>query len=100
VVPPKRLPDCDLVLTCTGDLSRNRSVGIELGRGRKIDEILAGMQMVAEGVKTTLSAYQLAKKLNVEVPIIEQMYLVLYKDKDPRQAVTDLMMRDLKAEAV
>ncbi len=90
----------DLVLTCTGDLSRNRSVGIELGRGRKIDEILAGMQMVAEGVKTTLSAYQLAKKLNVEVPIIEQMYLVLYKDKDPRQAVTDLMMRDLKAEAV
>ena len=90
----------DLVLTCTGDLSRNRSVGIELGRGRKIDEILSGMQMVAEGVKTTLSAYQLAEKLNVEVPIIEQMYLVLYKNKDPRQAVTDLMMRDLKAEAV
>jgi glycerol-3-phosphate dehydrogenase (NAD(P)+) len=90
----------DLVLTCTGDLSRNRSVGIELGRGRKIDEILSGMQMIAEGVKTTLSAYQLAEKLDVEVPIIEQMYLVLYKNKDPRQAVTDLMMRDLKAEAV
>jgi glycerol-3-phosphate dehydrogenase (NAD(P)+) len=90
----------DLVLTCTGDLSRNRSVGIELGRGRKIDEILSGMTMVAEGVKTTLSAYQLAQKLNVEVPIIEQMYLVLYKNKDPRQAVNDLMMRDLKAEAV
>lgn len=90
----------DLVLTCTGDLSRNRSVGIELGRGRKIDEILSGMQMVAEGVKTTLSAYQLARKLDVEVPIIEQMYLVLYKNKDPRQAVNDLMMRDLKAEAV
>ncbi len=90
----------DLVLTCTGDLSRNRSVGIELGRGRKIDAILDGMQMVAEGVKTTLSAYQLATRLGVEVPIIEQMYLLLYKDKDPRQAVTDLMLRDLKAEAV
>lgn len=89
----------DLVLTCTGDLSRNRSVGIELGRGRKIADILAGMQMIAEGVKTTLSAYQLAQKLNVEVPIIEQMYLILYQDKDPREAVTDLMLRDLKAEA-
>ncbi len=90
----------DLVLTCTGDLSRNRSVGIELGKGRKINEILDGMQMVAEGVKTTLSAYQLAEKLGVEVPIIEQMYLILYRDKDPRQAVTDLMMRDLKSEAI
>lgn len=90
----------DLVLTCTGDLSRNRSVGIELGKGRKINEILAGMQMVAEGVKTTLSAYQLADKLGVDVPIIEQMYLLLYQDKDPRQAVVDLMSRDLKAEAI
>ncbi len=90
----------DLVLTCTGDLSRNRSVGIELGKGRTIDEILAGMQMVAEGVKTTLSAYQLADKLGVEVPIIEQMYLILYQNKDPRQAVTDLMLRDLRAEAL
>ncbi len=90
----------DLVLTCTGDLSRNRSVGIELGKGRKIGEILGGMQMVAEGVKTTLSAYQLANKLGVEVPIIEQMYLLLYQDKDPRQAVIDLMSRDLKAEAI
>jgi glycerol-3-phosphate dehydrogenase (NAD(P)+) len=90
----------DLVLTCTGDLSRNRSVGVELGQGRKINDILSGMQMVAEGVKTTLSAYQLAQKLDVEVPIIEQMYMILYQDKDPRQAVTDLMMRDLKAEAI
>ena len=88
----------DLVLTCTGDLSRNRSVGIELGQGRKLDEILSGMQMVAEGVKTTLSAYQLAAKLGVDVPIIEQMYLILYQDKDPRKAVTDLMLRDLKSE--
>lgn len=88
----------DLVLTCTGDLSRNRTVGIELGKGRKLDEILSGMHMIAEGVKTTLSAYQLAKKLGVSVPIIEQMYEILYQDKDPRQAVTDLMLRDLKAE--
>jgi len=90
----------DLVLTCTGDLSRNRSVGIELGKGRKIDEILGGMQMIAEGVKTTLSAYQLAAKLGVDVPIIEQMYLILYQNKDPRQAVTDLMLRDLKSEGI
>ena len=90
----------DLVLTCTGDLSRNRSVGIELGQGRKLTEILKGMQMVAEGVKTTLSAYQLAEKLGVEAPIIEQMYLILYKDKDPEQAVSDLMRRDLKSESL
>lgn len=90
----------DLVLTCTGDLSRNRSVGMELGKGRKIAEILAGMQMVAEGVKTTLSAYQLAGKLNVDAPIIEQMYQILYENKDPRQAVSDLMLRDLKAETL
>ena len=90
----------DLVLTCTGDLSRNRTVGIELGKGRKLEEILSGMQMIAEGVKTTLSSYQLAQKLEVEVPIIEQMYQILYQDKDPRRAVSDLMLRDLKAEAV
>ena len=90
----------DLVLTCTGDLSRNRSVGMELGKGRTLDEIMSGMQMVAEGVKTTLSAYQLATRLEVEVPIIEQMYLVLYHQKDPRQAVVDLMSRDLTSETV
>lgn len=90
----------DLVLTCTGDLSRNRTVGIELGKGRKLEDILSSMKMVAEGVKTTLSAYQLAKKLEVEVPIIEQMYQILYQDKDPRQAVSDLMLRELKAEVV
>lgn len=90
----------DLVLTCTGDLSRNRSVGIELGKGRSLDEVLGGMRMVAEGVKTTLSAYQLAQKLGVDVPIIEQTYKILYEQKDPRQAVTDLMLRDLKAETI
>jgi glycerol-3-phosphate dehydrogenase (NAD(P)+) len=88
----------DLVLTCTGDLSRNRTVGVKLGQGETLKEILASMNMVAEGVKTTLSAYQLAQQLGVEAPITEQMYQILYEDKDARQAVTDLMMRDLKAE--
>jgi len=90
----------DLVLTCTGDLSRNRSVGIELGKGRSLKEIMEGMQMVAEGVKTTLSAYQLTEKLGVEAPIIEQMYRILYRDKDPKQAVSDLMLRDPKPESL
>ncbi|MGD9342745.1 MAG: NAD(P)H-dependent glycerol-3-phosphate dehydrogenase [Desulfuromonadales bacterium] len=88
----------DLVLTCTGDLSRNRMVGMELGRGRKLDEILNRMQMVAEGVKTTLSAYQLANKLGVKMPITEQMYHILYEDKDPKLAVADLMQRALTSE--
>ncbi|MBW6510800.1 MAG: NAD(P)-dependent glycerol-3-phosphate dehydrogenase [Desulfuromonadaceae bacterium] len=88
----------DLVLTCTGDLSRNRSVGIELGRGRVLDEILGEMNMVAEGVKTTLAAWQLAQKLNVEAPIIEQMFRILYENIDPRQAVSELMGRAPKAE--
>lgn len=88
----------DLVLTCTGDLSRNRTVGVELGRGRSLEEILGAMRMVAEGVKTTLSAFQLADKLGVDMPITRQMYEILYTGKDPRQAVTDLMMRELKPE--
>ncbi|MBW2477721.1 MAG: NAD(P)-dependent glycerol-3-phosphate dehydrogenase [Deltaproteobacteria bacterium] len=88
----------DLVLTCTGDLSRNRTVGVELGRGRKLKEVLGAMRMVAEGVKTTLSAYQLAEKLNVSMPITEQMHAILYNDKDPHQAVYDLMLREPKAE--
>lgn len=88
----------DLVLTCTGDLSRNRTVGIELGKGRSLSDILDEMTMVAEGVKTTLSTYQLAQKLSVEVPIISQMYEILYQNKDPRQAVIELMQRELKSE--
>lgn len=88
----------DLVLTCTGDLSRNRSVGIELGKGRKLDEILDQMHMVAEGVKTTLSAYQLAKKMGVIMPITEQMYRILYEEKDPELAVAALMQRALTSE--
>jgi glycerol-3-phosphate dehydrogenase (NAD(P)+) len=90
----------DLVLTCTGELSRNRTVGISLGEGRKLDDILAGMNMVAEGVETTRSAYQLGKKLDIDVPIINQMYAVLYEDKDPRSAVIELMRRSLKSEYI
>jgi glycerol-3-phosphate dehydrogenase (NAD(P)+) len=90
----------DLVLTCTGDLSRNRSVGFELGKGRTLDEILNEMHMVAEGVKTTLSAYQLSCKLGVEAPLIEQMHEILYNKKEARQAVNDLMDRELKPEGV
>jgi len=88
----------DLVLTCTGDLSRNRSVGFELGQGRTLAEILNEMNMVAEGVKTTLSAYQLANKLGVEAPLIEQMYEILYNEKEARVAVNALMERQLKPE--
>lgn len=88
----------DLVLTCTGDLSRNRSVGIELGKGRKIANILDGMHAVAEGVRTTLSTWQLAKRLHVPMPITEQVYQILYEDKDPGRAVTELMLRELKDE--
>lgn len=90
----------DLVLTCTGDLSRNRSVGMALGQGRSLKQVLDGMQMVAEGVQTTLSAYQLARRLEVEAPIIDQMYQILYQDKEPRRAVSDLMDRELKPERV
>ncbi len=90
----------DLVLTCTGDLSRNRTVGMKLGEGMKLAEILGGMRMVAEGVKTAESTYMLAQRLGVEMPITEQVYRVLYEDYPPRQAVLDLMTRDLKEEGV
>jgi glycerol-3-phosphate dehydrogenase (NAD(P)+) len=88
----------DLVLTCTGGLSRNRMVGVKLGQGMKLKEVLAEMNMVAEGVKTSQSVYNLAQKLGVEMPISEQVYKVLYEDKDPHQAVHDLMTRTLKPE--
>ena len=88
----------DLVLTCTGDLSRNRNVGMQIGQGRKLAEILGEMRMVAEGVKTTESAYNLACKLGVEMPIIEKMYQMLYQNKPAREAVLELMTRNLKAE--
>jgi glycerol-3-phosphate dehydrogenase (NAD(P)+) len=90
----------DLVLTCTGDLSRNRTVGIQLGQGRTLTAILGEMRMVAEGVKTAESTYRLAQQLGVEMPITEQVYQVLYQDKPARTAVMELMARDLKAEGV
>jgi glycerol-3-phosphate dehydrogenase (NAD(P)+) len=90
----------DLVLTCTGELSRNRSVGVELGRGRKLSEIISGMHgMVAEGVLTTNAAVGLARKLKVEMPITEQMYLILQQGKDPREAIYELMTRSGKSES-
>lgn len=90
----------DLVLTCTGDLSRNRTVGIKLGKGMRLAEILAEMRMVAEGVKTTESAFRLAARLKVDMPITEAVYRVLYEDKPAREAVMELMARDLKAEGI
>jgi glycerol-3-phosphate dehydrogenase (NAD(P)+) len=88
----------DLVLTCTGELSRNHWVGQELGLGKKLDEILSGMKMVAEGVHTTLYARRLAASLGVEMPISEQVYQVLYKGKPAHEAIAELMSRKLKDE--
>ena len=88
----------DLVLTCTGELSRNRTVGIELARGRKLDEIVASMHMVAEGIKTTTAARELAQRCSVEMPITEQMYQMLYHGLDPREAIRRLMERSLRGE--
>jgi len=89
----------DLVLTCTGGLSRNRSVGVELGRGRKLPEIISSMHgMVAEGVFTTHAAVELARSQNVEMPITEQMDAILNEGKSPRDAIQDLMTRSGKSE--
>jgi glycerol-3-phosphate dehydrogenase (NAD(P)+) len=88
----------DLVLTCTGELSRNRTVGYELGRGRKLGEVLAGLGHVAEGVRTAKSAHDLSKKLNVDMPITREVYAVLYEDKPVPKAVKDLMARELGYE--
>jgi glycerol-3-phosphate dehydrogenase (NAD(P)+) len=88
----------DLVLTCTGGLSRNRTVGVELGKGRKLDDIIGSMRMVAEGVNTTAATMQLARKLHVEMPITEQMHAVLFEGRAPREAIRELMERRLKQE--
>ncbi len=88
----------DLVLTCTGDLSRNRTVGLKLGEGKKLHQILDEMEMVAEGVKTTRSVHDLVSKMEVEMPILEQVYQILYKDKECSKAVKDLLTRELKVE--
>jgi glycerol-3-phosphate dehydrogenase (NAD(P)+) len=88
----------DLVLTCTSPLSRNYTVGVKLGQGMKLKDILSQTRSVAEGVETAESAYELAKKYNIEMPIVEQVYKVIYDDKDPALAVKDLMERSLKSE--
>jgi glycerol-3-phosphate dehydrogenase (NAD(P)+) len=88
----------DLVLTCTGDLSRNRSVGVELAHGRKLDEIVSSMKMVADGIKTTNAAVDLAKRYDVEMPIADQMYQMLHFGVSPRDAIQRLMERSLKGE--
>lgn len=88
----------DLVLTCTGEASRNRTVGYELGRGRKLADILGSMTQVAEGVRTTKSARDLGQKLGVELPITQEVYRVLYEDKPVAEAVNELMTRALQWE--
>jgi len=88
----------DLLLTCTGELSRNRSVGVQLGQGRKLAEVVGSTRMVAEGVLTTTATLCLARKHDVEMPITEQMDAVLHHGKSPREAIRELMERRLKCE--
>jgi glycerol-3-phosphate dehydrogenase (NAD(P)+) len=88
----------DLVLTCTGSLSRNRSVGVEVGRGVPLDEVLAGRETVAEGVVTTRSAHALAAREGVEMPIVDAVYRVLFESQPARDAIGSLMTRELRAE--
>jgi glycerol-3-phosphate dehydrogenase (NAD(P)+) len=88
----------DLVLTCTGSLSRNRSVGVEVGRGATLDEVLAGKETVAEGVVTTRSARALAEREGIEMPIVDAVYRVLFEGHPPRDAIGSLMSRELRSE--
>jgi glycerol-3-phosphate dehydrogenase (NAD(P)+) len=88
----------DLVLTCTGGLSRNRTLGTRLGRGEKLDAIMQSAKTVAEGVKTAKAARELAQKYEIDMPIVDEVYRLLYEGKDPTQALQDLMSRELKGE--
>ena len=88
----------DLVLTCTGELSRNRTVGFELGKGRTLPDVLAGLGHVAEGVRTAKSAYDLGRRCDVDMPITTEVYRVLYEGKSPKQAVSDLLARANRPE--
>lgn len=88
----------DLVLTCTGDLSRNRTLGLRLGRGEQLSDILAGMQMVAEGVRNSLSISELARRHGVEMPITEQVRALLHENKPALQVLSDLLRRESKPE--
>ena len=88
----------DLILTCTGDLSRNRSVGYALGQGRRLADILGEMRMVAEGVETSRAAHALAEREGIEMPIVAEVHAVLFEDRGPAEAVQALMQREPKAE--
>src|SRR5262249_6306024 len=88
----------DLVLTCTGDLSRNRAVGIKLGQGKSLAQALSEMEQVAEGVKTTISARDLGRKTGVEMPITEMVYSILYQEKPAAEAVAELLTRPHRQE--
>lgn len=88
----------DLILTCTGELSRNRSVGVALGQGESIEEILGGMYMVAEGVETTRAAYALSQQADIEMPIVAEVHGVLFEGRTAREAVENLMLREPKPE--
>ena len=90
----------DLVTTCFSPYSRNRSVGEQIGKGKKLKEVIAKMEMVAEGIETVKSAFSLSKKLNIDMPITRQIYAVLYQNKSPQKAVRDLMSRPLKIEKI
>lgn len=89
----------DLILTCTGGLSRNRAVGVEIGRGRRLEDVLRGMRMVAEGVTTTRAVVALAERRRVDMPIAKQVHEVLFAGRAPRDAVAELLARPLKEEA-
>jgi glycerol-3-phosphate dehydrogenase (NAD(P)+) len=88
----------DLIVTCMSRHSRNRYVGEEVGKGRKVSDVLGGMVMVAEGVPTAKSVHQLAQKHHIEMPMAEEVYRVLFEEKNPRQATLDLMGRDTRSE--
>lgn len=88
----------DLILTCTGELSRNRTVGVELGKGRSLDEVLSSMRMVAEGVETTRAAHALAVREGIEMPIVAEVHSVLFEGRHPKEAVRNLMKREPKPE--
>jgi len=88
----------DLVLTCSSELSRNRTVGVRLGQGESLEDILSSMKMVAEGVRTTKAARKLAQQQRVEMPIVEEVHHILFEGKPPKQATADLMLREPKPE--
>ena len=87
-----------LCSTCSGDLSRNRTVGLQLAAGLTLKEIVNNMNQIAEGVRTTKSVFDLAKKHHVEMPIAGEVYKILYENKCPKAALRDLMVRDLRQE--